>query len=297
MAAKSGKNGLLSVNGTSAISSVRNWRIDPKNAVVGGAASNSGGARFNLPGVSDFSGSFQLYGPSTLGIVVPGTAYVFYGQPDSTGDEVKGGIIIDSMTVNCDVEGGGILSADVAFSSIGSSSAVYTADNVALEYKTRTALTNTGVPAIQSSIGCGATWEVLGQVETEIDNVRNWSLTLTSANVAFSHSGAGGVTKRVAGEKSAKASVQFYNADVGIYDAATTDYRAGTVGKLRLYTDDTLYWLLTYGVISASPFEVPIEGAGMVANELQIDWSSHARVSGTVTRGALTDPNAVSWFS
>lgn len=297
MAAKSGKSGVLSVSGTSAITSVRNWRIEPKNAVVGGATSNSGGARFNIPGVFDFSGSFQLYGPSTLGYVVPGTAYVFYGQPDSAGDEVKGGIIIDSMTVNCDIEAGGILSADVAFSSIGASTAVYTADNTALTYQTRTSLTNTGVPAVQSGIGCKASWEVLGQTAADITGVRSWSLTLTSANIAFSHSGAGGVTKRVAGEKSAKASVRFYDADVAAHDAATTDYRSGTVGKLRLYTDASLFWLLTYSVINASPFEVPIEGAGMVSNELQFDWSSHANVSGTITRGVLTDPNSVSWFS
>jgi hypothetical protein len=294
MAAISGLNGLISLNGTSAVATCRNWNINPTNAVVAGAASNTGGAEFNLRGVSDFSGTFELYGPSALGIVVPGTAYVFYGQG---GDEVQAGIIIDSVTTTCDIEGGGVLSASVAFSSIGSSTAVYTANNNALLYQSATSVTNTSLPSIQSGIGCKAAWGPVTQSMADLPAVRNWSLTLTCNNVSFSHSGAGGVTKRVRGRKSASASVQFYEGAFGTFDVAATNYQQGTVGELRLYTDATLYWQVKWGVVTASPIDVPIEDPGMISNQMDFAWTAFTDISGTMTRGTIVDPNSVAYFS
>lgn len=301
MAAISGLNGLVSVNGTSAVATVRNWAVNPTNAPAVGAASNSGGAEFQLKGVSDFSGTFQLYGPSALGAVVPGTTYAFYGQPASGGDEFLAGIIVDSMTINCDIEGGGILSADVAFSSIGSSTSVYTANNTGWTFQSATSLTNTSVPTIQSSLGCKAAWGPItaGTAETvsDIPAVRNWSLTLTCNNVSFSHSGAGGFTKRVRGRKSASASVQFYEGSIGTFDVDATNYLPGTYGELRLYTTASAYWQMKWGVITASPLDVPIEEPGMVSNQMDFGWTAWTNISSTITRGTIVDPSSVAFFS
>jgi len=296
MAAISGINGLLSVNGTSAIATVRDWDINPSNAVVAGAASNSGGAQFNLRGVSDFSGSFNIYGPSCLGVVVPGTAYILYGQTGG-GGEVKGGIIIDSAQITCDIEAGGILSAAVNFSSIGSSTAVYTADNAALAYQAATSLTNTTTPTIQSSLGCKAMWGPVGQSVADVPAVRSWNLTLTSENQSLSHSGAGGVTKRVRGLKSAAASIQFYEGALADFDEAATNYQQGTAGVLRLHTDATLYWLMNWGIVTTSPISTPIESAGMVTTQMDFAWTAYTDISGTITKGTIVDPNSVAFFS
>lgn len=302
MAAISALNGAISVNGTSAVATVRNVNINPTNAAVAGAASNSGGAEFNLKGVSDFSGTFSIYGPSALGVVVPGTTYILYAQPDIDADhEVQCGIIIDSMTINCDIEGGGILSADVGFSSIGSSTATYTANNNALLYQAATALTNSTVPTIQSGLGCKAQWGPItagvAEAIADLPAVRNWTLNLASANVSFSHSGAGGVTKRVRGRKSASASVQFYEGAIAAFDADATNYQQGTYGELRLFTTASAYWQMKWGVVTASPIDIPIEEPGMVSNQMDFAWTGWTNISGTITKGMIVDPASVAWFS
>lgn len=301
MAAISGLNGLLSLNGTSAVATVRNWTVTPTNAVVTGAASNSGGAEFALKGVSDFTVTFSIYGPSALGVVVPGTAYVFYGQTAAGGAEVVGGIIVDSMDIECDIEGGGILSATVNASSIGSSTAVYTANNNALLYQATTSLTNTSVPTIQSGLGCKAAWApVIGGVAeslADIPAVRTWNLSLACNNVAFSHSQAGGVTKRVLGRKSASASVTFYEGAVDTFDADETNYMVGTVGELRLYTSASAYWQVKWGIVSSSPIDTPIEDPGMVSNSMDFTWTGWTDIGGTITKGTIVDPASVAFFS
>lgn len=299
MAAISGLNGLVSVNGTSAVATVRNWKINPTNSPATGAASNAGGGEFSLVGVSDFTGSFSIYGPSAIGAVVPGTAYQFHGQTGS--GEVQGGIIIDSTTVECDIEGGGILSASVTFSSIGSSTSTYTANNNALLYQTTTVLTNTAVPTIQSGIGCKAEWGPItagvAEAIAEISNVRTWNLNLACNNVAFSSSSAGGVTKRVRGRKSASASLTFYDGAIDLHDVQATKILQGTIGELKLYTTASAFWQLKWGIITASPIDVPIEEPGMVSNQLDFIYTGYTNISGTITKGNLTDPASVAFFS
>lgn len=295
MAAISGLNGLLSLNGTSAVSSIRDWSINPTNAVVAGAASNSGGAEFNVRGVSDFTGTFNLYGASCLGIVVPGTAYVLYGQ--TGGGEVMGGIIVDSIVTTCDIEGGGLLSAVVNFSSIGSSTAVYTANNNALTFQAQTSLSNTSTPDLHSGIGCSAAWGPVGESVASVPAVRSWTHTLTCNNVRHSHSGAGGVTKRVRGRKSASMSLQFYEGAVADFDEAATSFVPGTAGELRLYANADDYWQFKWGVITASPISTPIEEPGMVSNQLDFAWTAYTDIEGTMTKGTIVDPNSVAFFS
>ena len=301
MAPITGLNGLFSLDGgTAAVPTCRSFAINPTNAAVAGAASNTGGAEFRVRGVSDFTGTASLYTESGLALCVPGTAYQFHGQTSTNaladGGEVRGGVRIDSLTVNCDIENGGIITADVAFSSIGSSTSNPTADNTSLTYQTATALTNSALPDLNSSLGCKAVWGPVGQSLADMPSVRSWSMTLTCGRVPYSASGTGGVRKGLAGRKSATATVNFYEGALASLDDTATDLRQGTYGQLNLYTNATLFWKFQYGLIEASPINVPIEEPGMVENSITFGWSSFVPISGTQTRGNIVDPNGVVYF-
>jgi hypothetical protein len=208
-------------------------------------------------------------------------------------------VIVTSTTIEVDIENGGIIGGSSEFASIGSSTATLTADNNALTYSdTPTSLTNTGTPNVFSSIGCKAAWAVvtggaLGSY-SDIPSVRRWSLTLTNTPTAFSNSGTGGVIKRIAGLYSASASVSVHEADPDVLaDAGLT---VGSVGALRLYTSASAYWQATYMLPRNTPADVQIENPNVIGVDLSFDWSSHGRLTGGFTKGAVVDPASVTWF-
>lgn len=301
MAATSGKTGLVSVNGTSALSTIRNWKLNPTTTLAEGVASNSGGQEFHVAGVTDFSGSFEFYGINPLDLVVPGTAYVGYFQ--TSDDEASGGIIIDSITATCDIEGGGLVSGTANFSSIGSSTAVYTANNTALTYSASlTSLTNTSTPAAYGGkVGKVAWAPIVGgtlQSIADIPNVRNWTMTLTSQNQAFSSSSTGGVMKRVAGVKRGTTmSLGMYEGAIQTFDVTGTKMIPGTTGKLRLYVTASLYWLFEFATIRSVPFDNNMEAGALTSNTIDFAYTGFAEISGTLTRGTITQPDGNAYWS
>lgn len=297
MAWQSGINALLSFNGTSALPSIRNWTIDPVSNTVSGGSSDSSGGTFVLPGVRDFTGTFEYYNNSPIGFAKPGTTYTLYAQNPS--GEYRGGIIVTSTTINVDIEGGGIIGGSSTFASIGSSNGTVTTDNNALTYSdTMTVLTNTGVPQTHSSLGCKAQWAAItgGSLGAYADlpSVRAWGLTLTNTPTEFSASSTGGVVKRLAGRYSASATVNVYEADPDVLADALVV--AGNVGALRLFTSASAFWQVTYAVVGGNSADAQIETPAVLGVNLAFQWTSHARLTAGMTKGAVTDPASVTWF-
>lgn len=298
MAWQSGLTALLSLNGTSALPTIRNWAIDPVSNNVSGGSSDSGGGTFVVPGVKDFTGRFDFYNPSPIGFAKPGTMYAFYGQNAS--GEYRGGIIITSVTINCDIEAGGILGGSATFASIGSSDDDPTTDNNALTYSdTPTSLTNSGMPQVHSSLGCKAQWALVSGgslvAYADLPSVRQWSLTLTNTPTAFSASDTSGVTKRLAGRNSASASVNVYEADPDVLSDAGVIQ--GGVGALRLFTAAASFWQVTYAVVGGNSSDAQIETPNVIGHNLNFGWSSHGRLTAGFTKGTIVDPASVTWFS
>lgn len=298
MAWQSGINALLSLNGTAAAPTIRNWSIDPVANNVSGGSTDAGSGTFVLPGVKDFTGRFDYYNTSPIGFAKPGNTYTFYGQnPDG---EYRGGIIITQTVINVDIEGGGIIGGSSTFASIGSSDDDVTTDNNALTYSdTPTSLTNSGVPQAHSSLGCKAQWALIsgGSLGSYADmpSVRNWSLTLNNGATAFSAHDTGGVVKRIAGRNTASASVGVYQSDPdALSDAGLI---AGSVGALRLFTAAASYWQVTYAVVGGNSADAQIESPAVMGASLNFAWSSHGQLTGGFTRGTIVDPAAVTWFS
>ncbi len=302
MAATSGKTGLVSVNGTSALSTILNWKFNPAATLSEAVASNSEGMEFHVTGVTDFTGSFDFKGINPLSLVVPGTAYVVYLQ--TSDDEAVGGIIIDSITATCDIEGGGMVSGTANFSSIGSSTATYTANNNAVLYNAAlTSLTNTSTPAARSGKVGKATWApiVAGTLQTQFDipNVRNWTLNLASQNTSFASSSTGGVTKRVAGVKrGATFSLGMYEGAIATFDATATKMLPGTTGKLRLYVNASEFWQIDYATIRSLPIDNNMEAGAMTSNTIDLAYTGYAdeNADGTLTRGTIIQPSTTVYW-
>lgn len=295
MSELSGQYGLLSLDGTTAVSTIRNWKINPKADNPKGVASNSGNAQVVIEGVTDFSGSWDFYGKSVLGFAVPGTAYTGYFQTQTK--EISASLMVDSVTMKCDIEGGNILGGTVNFSGNG-----------ALTWATSpTSLTNVSVPAMFAAVAGKASWQPVSTLNgalgsaADIPDVRSWDLTISRDNKAFASSSTTGghtgvVRKRVQGPLRAQASVNMYQGAIDYFGTSATLLTPGAIGILKLYVTSSTFYTLTYSRSNGVPINEDVEGAGPVDASINFDWSAYANISGTMTKGALTDPASVSIY-
>lgn len=299
MARLSGYTGKISLNGTAAVVTVSNWTINPTANNPTGVASNSAGMEFDVEGPSDFTGTFDWYNTSPLGFIVPGTAYVFYGQ--NSAYEVMGGIICTSVTINCDIKTGAMLSGSAAFASIGSSTAVHTANNTALTYQAVTSVTNTAVPTIFPGAVCKAAWTpILAGVagsNADLIDVTGWSLTLACDAPATVTSNTGGVTKRIRGPfRGCSATINHEHSSFDFFSASATRLIPGTVGIVRLYATASAYFALSYMRVNGLNLAVPIESGEYVGGDIALGYTGYTNVAGVITQGSIVDPNAVTMW-
>ena len=199
----SAKLGKISTDGTNAQSTVRNVRIayTSRNA-LGKASGANQGMQFGVGGVTDFTGSFEFYGKAVP--IFPGssaagdtTLVVFTGS-----ERITGTIIVESTSIRCDIEGGGMLSGVCNF-----------AANGALTFSSSTtALTDTNTPnAFAGKLGKARFGTPASPpVYADIAGVRSWDLDLRCELKPYNMAENAGVTKRVAGPLSASASVSMY---------------------------------------------------------------------------------------
>jgi hypothetical protein len=241
-------------------SNVRSWTLATSNAVAKYAASNTLCATGLLPGVSDWTGSYEFYGNDAA--FAPGEAVELelYGATKATGNAR-----VESLTVNIDIEGGGIISGSVAF-----------AANGAITFASGTQA-DAGAVEVTTSVGCKI--ELDG---SEVPDVRTATFTLTTNNPSYSSSSTSGGTRRLPGVLSGGGSYTVYQADM----VALPD--EGDVVTLEYFVSASEMWIFKYAVITDVSTNVNIENAALIDATITWQFSGYA-IDGT--EGAITKPD------
>jgi hypothetical protein len=268
MAVLSGKS--AAING---FSTLRNWNVNQTDSESSGFSFNSNPAQFGFAGNKDWNGSAQFYGNEPP--VMPGAAISFIGYTGT--NRWTGDAICESITLDCDIEGGGILGGTINF-----------AGNGALAPGAGAAVTDSTAPAAASSIGCKASWDTGSEVD--ISDVRSWSLTITANNPSYASSTTAGIIKRVFGNWTATASVTLYEA------SSTAIIAPGTFGVLRLYVNASDAWEFEW-MIQKNPAQTfDQEGAAVTGATYAFNYTGFKDVSGTFTKGSIVRPVSGAWF-
>jgi hypothetical protein len=287
MSVVNGIGGAISLGGTT-VSTLTDWRINYTAANVSKTASNTGGFPITLKGVTDWTLAAQI-ADNTLP-ATPGTSYAFIGYNGA--ERTTGTVICQDFSLECDIEGGGILSATSNFG--GSGALVFPG--------TATALTDSSEPRVYSAIGAKATWQpvVNGTLGTEADipDVRTWSLSLTCDVQPYNSSTTGGVTNRVAGgKKMGTGTLDFYQSALSYLSAAGTQITPGSYGILKLYVNATEFYQLSYVVIGNNDnIGAGAETATLNSISIPFTYTSFTNVSGTMTRGTILLPDGSAYF-
>lgn len=289
MSVISGKSGKLSLdNGSNQIGGVRNWKINRTASNPAGTPANAGAMQVVLPNqVTDWTMSAEFYGRELP--CLPGTGYTFYGYTGA--DVASGSVLCESVTINCDIEAGGIISGTASF---GANGALTLATGSAPTLGTGSTLTMFG------GNGCKAAWQpiVAGTAGSiaDIPGVRSWTLTISNRLNPYVEASTAGVTKRTAGVFSASGSFSMYQGDLAYFSTTATRMLAGDYGVLRLYVSSTLFFGLSYAVIGANDASVEIESGANNAVNIPFVYSGWANISGTMTQGALVRPDTTNFW-
>lgn len=299
MAVYSGIDGNV-VLGSSVIASVRSWSVNTSEQSASGVASNTGGMTVRKLGAKDFTGTMSGFGRSPLGFIVPGTAYTFYGRGST--DEFKAGIMCEQVTIRCDLSGSRPLEWTANFGALGSSTAAGS-DNTLFALQNKTSFSDSSSVELRSPVedGAKASWDPLtsgAQVgETDIPDVQSWDLTLSCSLKPYVSSSTGGVTKRKAGPKDARASVNLLQSDLSTLVASATILTPGQLGILRLYVSSTLNFGLTWCISEGMNLSTQIESGELDSVAVSFGYTGYAVVSSAMTKGSIVDPNSVAWYS
>lgn len=267
MSVISGKSGAVDGAGT-----VRDWSVSSSADIQAYIASNTSGGTGRLAGNKDWSGSYKAYGHTPANL--PGASFTFTGSVDGT-NGVTGTARVDSVDIECDIEGGGIISHTVNFSSNG-----------ALTLGSAAA-TDATVAIPPSAIGCDVQ---LGTVAsspswTPVTDVRSWTLTLTADNQSYVSSDTAGETKRNEGNLDATVSYSVYEGDPSGLPAVNS------IAAIRLYTSASAYWELLWVMFGeASDIQTDIEGGSLVGATLNASMNAVATVGETDTVGTIKTP-------
>ena len=256
---------------------IRDWSIAYKGNLAEYAASNTRAAKSALLGNKDWSGSFKGYG--SLPEVMPGEAMSFAGTINTV-KGATGTAIIDSLEINCDIEGGKPIDYTASFSGNGALTlGVDTSTDVSLLLPTT---------AIGCKVELGTV--VTTPVWTELTDVRNWKLKFATDNKEYASSSTAGWKNRKKGQMKCDVSISVYTDDY------TTLPAPGTITGVRLYDAAATFWLVNWIIwgemtdIGASP-----EESGLVAATLNGQFRALALVTATPTAGNITKPGGAAW--
>lgn len=261
MPAVSGLQG--AVNGQNTVS---RWSVSKEGDAKPYAASNTKGGIARVAGNKDWTGDFDQYG-HTPG-VFPGAAITFNGYGP---EGISGPAVVESISVDCDIEGGEIIKSKVTFGGNGAYS------------EHSTPVTDATTPNPPSSIGC--------KLQTDADDdgtyvdqtdVRTWSLEVTCDLKAYNSSDTAGQTKRLAGNIDASGAWTVYCDDISDLPDE------GDVIPIRLFVNATQYWDIEFAHIDSVKPDTDIESGDLIGAE--ISWSFAGYHSGT--EGTITAPGA-----
>lgn len=283
----SGIDGYAMKAGT-AIARIRSWTISTTADIQVMIASNTDGAAIQVAGNEDWSGSYIAYGP--VPEVRPGDTFQFKGALESTTD--KGietgadGAMVDSVEIAIDQEAGAIIGHTVNFSSNGALTAgVITAP-----------AEDVSTPEVYSSIGCLVKYVAAATIPgafTELENVRNVTLTLATDNKPYHGSTGGAVAKRTKGNLSGTLSISLY-----IDDPTLVESMKNNMYFMEVYVSETLKWQVHSIMFNeVGDIGAPRESADYVAVTLTGAFSGWFDGDAAMEKGYIIDPDDAYWFS
>lgn len=298
MAVSSGIKGNV-VLGSSVVASVSQWSTDLRASNPSAVLSNTAEGTVRKVGAKDFTGSMSGSGRSPLGFILPGTAYTFYGRGET--DEFKAGILCEQVTIDCPIASSGLITWSANFGALGSSTGAGS-DNTLFVMQNKTSFSDSTEVEARSAVedGAKASWDPLtsgSQVGVvDIPDVQSWNLTLSCVLKPYVSSSTGGVTKRKAAAKDARARLTFLQSDLSTLQSAATILTPGQIGILRLHVSSSLAFVLTWMVSEGVGLGSNIESGDLDTVSVDFAFTGFALVSSTMTKGSIVDPNSVTWW-
>lgn len=278
MGIKSGLLAKISVDGaTSAVTSVRNWRMPYKaNNVTGAASSADQGMQFAVAGVKEWGVTFDFYN-NTIPIL-PGASASFVGHNGT--ERHTGTILCTGFSLQCDIEGGGIIGGSATC--VGNSALTLSS--------TTTVIPDTSVPTVFGGVGCKAQWATIAASPSyaDIAGVRSWGLDIQcQANPYAIAENTSGLKLYTAGPKSAKATVNTYQDT-----PSGLTLLPGVVGALKLFVGST-FFELRWVIVDDNDEATDIEGGKPDEIAHAFTYSGWNDIAGTMTKGYIHKPGAV----
>jgi hypothetical protein len=292
MSAVSGNGGLISQDGTNAVSSIGNWRITQTGENPSAQTSSNGGMEVVIPGNVDWNFSYDFKGKEIP--AVPGNSHAsFFGYNGV--DRASAAVVITQVTINCDSRSGAPHSGTVT--GVG---------NGALARAAGAAPVNTAnVPLLYSGNAGDIEWAPRTaasntlQSYADIPDPTAWSLTLNCEAPDYVSGDTGGVVKRVVSNKSASGSFSFLYNTQEYLDTNATLLAPRTYGGLRLFVDTTTYYALVYVLLGEVQTTVDVETGVPVEHTIPFKYSGWAPIGAglTWTRGSLVTPASTTFWS
>lgn len=220
------------------VSTTREWSISDDQALQEFVASNTLFGTGNVPGVNEWSGSYNVYGHSPPAL--PGDLFSFLGYTapdnDSTGPGLRysGFAMAESLQVNWNWQGGEIINAQVSFKG----HLALTASAAGSEIQ------DLEVPVIPPVACSKITYSTDGVTFTEWTNLVSAQLTLTNKVQEYVNSSTAIDCVLWKGQKSGPVT---WSASVTEQDNSRSKLPKGAVRVFRFYVTATEYFELKWG--------------------------------------------------
>lgn len=238
------------------VSTLRNWSISAPQDVKGYVASNTRSGTGRRKGNSDWTGSYGAYG--AVPVFMPGQAGAFSGY--AANDKIYGGdIVVDSVNINWNYESADPLAHVVNFGGDG-----------ALEQSSGS-LEDASFPDVPEIVGLP--FEIMlagGSASWEPVCVTQVGLSLSMPSKSYVNSCTDGWTGRLPGAAlDWSASLTTQNEDF-----ESLPFGRGDLIGLRLYTTDSEYYELLWGIVGGfTNFNVNRETGEIISMTIPISMA------------------------
>lgn len=261
---------LGAVNG---VPCIRSWGINDVQNVQTVIASCTDGATGAIPGNNDWSGTFSQFTGSPTHL--PGDTLSFAASMDGV-NGLSGPVIVDSITINWDIESGAPIECITAFSANGALTYAANTDSDA------TLFDQEDVVSKGSILKHGPTAIVTR------DDLRTMTMTLTADNKSYVSSSTAGETKRLAGNISGTVSATVYEDDLSNLPSP------GSYEHWKMFVGVTLFWEIKWILINnLSGIEINRESGDLVGATINGMFSAFDDTTPAPVKGTIEQPGAV----
>lgn len=282
MGIHSGKYGRI--NG---IDTMRQWTIAEQAAQPKAVASNTLLGTARKRGVHSWNGSYQAYGAQP--VPMPGNIFHFkgYGAPSndtagSSGTTYEGDAMCSQVSIAWDWKAGAIIGHTVTFAGhleLTKESAADPGDSV--------------TPNLLETTGTKVQWSA-GSLNSfaDLPNVTQATLNISALVEAYVNSSTYVNGKAWTGQKSGPID---WNLSIGQQDdeRLTSIFDIDDVVEIKLFTDSTHFWKLTYGIVrDFGGITVNRETGAIIARTINVDMNGYYGS----THGAIVLPDTTQWW-